>query len=182
MQELVLGQDETARRGGARSSSPQAGARQRRGRPGEPRLTPYLYLAPGFLIFALFVLVPLGHTVWLSLFQWDGVSTGTWVGLENYRSEFADPALRQALTHSLVFVVTFCLIPVSLGLVLAAVLSRRKIHGLAVFRTILFLPQVIAMVVVGVAWRWMYADGGTVNQVLRFFGIPANTAWLGDFT
>ncbi len=167
--------------GGFRDAGAGRSGTAGRGSPGESRLIPYLYIAPAFVIFALFVLVPLGHTVWLSLFKWDGVSAGEWAGLKNYVSELQDPALRLALTHSMVFVVTFCLIPVALGLILAALLSRRKIWGMTVFRTILFLPQVVAMVVVGVAWRWMYADGGTVNQVLQIFGISANTAWLGDF-
>jgi raffinose/stachyose/melibiose transport system permease protein len=66
--------------------------------------------------------------------------------------------------------------------VLAALLSRHQIRGLAFFRSVLFLPQVIAMVVVGVAWRWMYADDGAVNQLLRLVGLDGVTrAWLGDF-
>jgi raffinose/stachyose/melibiose transport system permease protein len=52
-----------------------------------------------------------------------------------------------------------------------------------VFRTVLFLPQVIAMVVVGVAWRWMYTDDGVVNQLLDAIGLGSVTrAWLGDFS
>jgi raffinose/stachyose/melibiose transport system permease protein len=69
-----------------------------------------------------------------------------------------------------------------LGLVLAAALSRHRLRGLAVFRTLLFLPQVIAMVVVGVAWRWMYTEDGVVNQLLRGLGLDSVTrTWLGDF-
>jgi raffinose/stachyose/melibiose transport system permease protein len=64
------------------------------------------------------------------------------------------------------------------------VLSRRRVRGLTIFRTLLFLPQVVAMVVVAVIWRWMYSPAsGPVNQ---FFGLiqldQVKRAWLGDFT
>lgn len=149
---------------------------------GGPRSTPYLFVGPAILFAAVFVIGPLLQTAWLSFFRWDGVSLGEWVGLANYAAAFGNPLLLQAFTHSLIFVVTFCALPVFLGMVLAAMLSRQKLRGLAAFRTILFLPQVISMVVVGVAWRWMYADNGTVNQFLQWVGIRATTAWLGDFT
>ena len=48
--------------------------------PGEPRRVAYLYLLPGLVLFAAFVLAPLVHAAWLSLFEWDGVTPGRWVG------------------------------------------------------------------------------------------------------
>lgn len=166
----------------ALSRPPSTAPRRNRSSLHEAWYVPYLLIAPAVVFFAIFVFVPLIQTAYLSLFEWDGISAGVWVGLSNYASALTDPSLLKALSHSLVFVVTFCIIPVFLGMVLAAVLSQQSLRGLAAFRTILFLPQVIATVVVGVAWRWMYADDGTVNQILRLFGVPAHTAWLGDFT
>ncbi|MEJ3745017.1 sugar ABC transporter permease [Actinomycetes bacterium KLBMP 9797] len=143
----------------------------------------YLYLLPGFLVYLAFVLVPLAHTVELSFFEWDGISVGTWVGLDNYRRLLGDGTVLSSFAHAGVFLVFTSVVPVMLGLVLAAALSRHRLRGLAVFRTVLFLPQVIAMVVVGVAWRWMYTDDGVVNQLLHAIGLGSVTrAWLGDFT
>jgi raffinose/stachyose/melibiose transport system permease protein len=143
----------------------------------------YLYLLPGFLVYLAFVLVPLAHTVELSFFEWDGISVGTWVGLDNYRQLFRDGTILSSFAHAGVFLVFTSIVPVMLGLVLAATLSRHRLRGLAVFRTVLFLPQVIAMVVVGVAWRWMYTDDGVVNQLLNAIGLGSVTrAWLGDFS
>lgn len=144
-------------------------------------VAPYLFIAPAAAFFVTFVLVPLGQTVYLSFWDWNGISPGSWVGIDNYVGVLSDPSTLLALSHSMVFIVTFCLIPVILGVTFAAVLSRQRIVGLAFFRTVLFLPQVISSVVIGVAWRWMYQDTGTVNQVLNFFGFPVTTAWLGDF-
>jgi len=143
---------------------------------------PYLYLVPAATFFIIFVLVPLGQTLYLSFYDWNGISAGTWVGVDNFVRAFQDPDTIAALSHSLVFIITFCVIPVILGVTFAAVLSKQQVRGLAFFRTVIFVPQVISSVVIGVAWRWMYQDTGTVNQVLGFFGIPSTTPWLGDFT
>jgi raffinose/stachyose/melibiose transport system permease protein len=153
--------------------------RRRRGRRGS--LIPYLFILPAGVFFLTFVLIPLGQTVYLSLWDWNGISPGTFVGFENYVSALTNPDTLLALSHSLLFVVTFCVFPVILGVTFAAILTRRRLYGLAVFRTVLFLPQVISSVVIGVAWRWMYQDTGTVNQVLGAFGLPSTISWLGDF-
>jgi raffinose/stachyose/melibiose transport system permease protein len=81
----------------------------------------------------------------------------------------------------MVFILTFCVIPVTLGITFAAIFSRQKIAGMVFFRTVVFLPQVISSVVIGIAWRWVYQDRGTLNQFLGFFGIESTRGWLGDF-
>lgn len=151
--------------------------------PGEPRRVGYLYIAPAFAFYALFVLAPLGHSVYLSFFNWDGVTKPTWAGLANYRSLIADSEIRQAFVHSLVLIVFFSIVPVMIGLVLASALSRMKVFGLTAFRAVLFLPQVIPSVVIGVIWRWIYAPTGPLNNVLAAIGLGGfQKAWLGDFT
>jgi raffinose/stachyose/melibiose transport system permease protein len=151
--------------------------------PGEPRRIGYLYAAPAFVFFAAFVLAPLGHSFWLSLFEWDGVTLGTWVGLDNYGDVVSDPALRRAFLHALVLIVFYALLPVAIGLLLAGLLARVRVRGLALFRTVLFLPQVIAMVVVAVMWRMIYDPrDGALNELLRAIGLGSLAqSWLGDF-
>jgi raffinose/stachyose/melibiose transport system permease protein len=151
--------------------------------PGEPRRIGYLYAAPAFVVFAAFVLAPLGHSFWLSLFEWDGVTLGTWVGLDNYADVVSDPALRRAFLHALVLIGFYALLPVAIGLLLAGLLARVRVRGIAFFRTILFLPQVIAMVVVAVMWRMIYdPQDGALNELLRALGLGSLAqSWLGDF-
>ena len=147
------------------------------------RLTPYLYLAPGFALFALFLLGPLCYSVWLSLFRWDGVTPGIWVGLSNYVKLAFDSEIIGSIGHSLILIVFYSVIPVLLALLLTAALSRGNIRGLAGFRTVLFLPQVVATVVIGVTWRWLYAQDGPINAFLHAIGLGSLArAWLGDFT
>jgi len=151
--------------------------------PGSPRRIGYLYVLPAFLAYAAFALAPLVHTGWLSFFDWDGVTRPTWAGLRHYEALVADTEIRGAFLHSLVLIIFYSLLPVVIGLLLAAALSRTRIRGLAAFRAILFLPQVVAMVVVGVIWRWIYAPEGPLNQVLQALGLGSlGRAWLGDFT
>ena len=129
------------------------------------------------------MLYPLGRAVHLSLFEWNGLTLATFVGLENYADILVDERLRAAFAHALVFVFFYAFLPVCLGLVLASVLTRARVHGLSIFRTIVFLPQVIAMVVVAVAWRQVYAPDGLLNTTLRGLGLDFMTrAWLGDYT
>ena len=143
----------------------------------------FAYLIPAGGLFVTFMLSPLIQTFNLSLWEWSGIqgAPATWVGLDNYRQVLSDPESLSALSHSMVFILTFCIIPVSLGITFAALFSRQKIAGMVFFRTVVFLPQVIASVVIGIAWRWVYQDRGTLNQFLGFFGIESTRGWLGDF-
>ncbi|KAA0978641.1 sugar ABC transporter permease [Paeniglutamicibacter gangotriensis] len=146
------------------------------------RLTPYLFIAPAFIIYAAFMLYPLARSVHLSLFAWDGLSLATFVGAGNYTEIFADARLRAAFGHALVFIFFYAVLPCGIGLVLAAVLTRAQARGLALFRTLVFLPQVIAMVVVSVAFKQIYAPDGLLNSMLRSIGLDALTrSWLGDY-
>ena len=106
------------------------------GPPGEPWRIGYLYLLPAFIVYAAFLLVPLLRAVQISFYDWDGNTVGTWAGLSNYADVLADPALRGAFGHALVLIVFFALIPVAVGLVLASILNRARVRGLAFFRTI----------------------------------------------
>ncbi|MFC4008877.1 carbohydrate ABC transporter permease [Nonomuraea purpurea] len=151
--------------------------------PGEPRRVAYLYLLPAFAVYAVFLLYPIGRAVQLSLYDWDGLSLGRWVGLDNYAAIVADEGLRAAFVHALVLMVFYAVVPLVIGLALAAILNHAKVRGLGFFRTVVFLPQVIAMVVVAVAWRRVYAPDGTLNTLLEALGLGSLTrGWLGDYT
>ncbi|HSE70443.1 MAG TPA: sugar ABC transporter permease [Nocardioidaceae bacterium] len=157
----------------------RSGSRSRS--PGEPRRVAYLYLAPALVVFGLFLLAPVAYAVQLSFYEWDGLGLGTWVGLDNYVQVITDPELRAPFAHALVLVVFFSLLPVTLGLFLATLMTRSTIRGAGFFRTVIFLPQVIALTVVAVVWRQIYAPQGPLNDLLRAVGLDALArGWLGD--
>ena len=146
--------------------------RTRRHRLAGPAWLPWAYLAPALLLYGGFLLFPLGRAAQYSLYEWDGLTPGsTFVGLQNYVTVLADPRLREAFGHALVLIFFYAVLPLAIGLVLAPVLTRANVRGLGFFRVVVFLPQVIAMVVVAVTWRQLYAPDGPINALLRTVGL-----------
>ncbi|MCB0212582.1 MAG: sugar ABC transporter permease [Anaerolineae bacterium] len=158
-------------------------ARSRGYKPGERPWTAYLYILPGFIIYALFVLWPIADTIRYSFYEWSGFSTPSFIGLDNYIKLYSDEIFRIALVNNLWFIVFYTVFPIVIGLFLTALMTRRRMPGLTVFRTGLFMPYVMAMVVVGVVWRWIYNPAtGPLNQALRAVGLDVLARpWLGDF-
>jgi raffinose/stachyose/melibiose transport system permease protein len=150
--------------------------------PGEHRRIGFLYLAPAAVLFVTFVVLPLIDGIYISLFNWDGVTPRHWTGLGNYKALLHDPAFGQALAHAGVLVVFFSVIPLTVGLLVASSLARVSLRASGVVAAILFLPQIVAPVVVGVSWRWIFDENGPVNAVLRAVGLGSLArGWLGDF-
>ncbi|RXZ49433.1 sugar ABC transporter permease [Agromyces fucosus] len=144
--------------------------------------TALLYILPAFVFYGLFVAAPWLHSIWISFYDWDGIGPSTWVGLENYVAVLTEPLLQRALLNGLGFIVFYTVLPVGLGLVIAAVIAARQRRGAGILRTILFLPQILPLVAVGVIWRYLYGTDGPINQVLTGAGLGDLTrAWLGDF-
>ena len=117
--------------------------------------------------------------MWLSLFEWDGISVGTWVGLANYRELLGDEEIRASFVHSIQLILYYSGIAVLIALLLILVLQRARPRGLTAFRTLIFLPQTVAVVVVAQAFVWIYAPDGPLNALLEPFGLDRQ--WLGDF-
>jgi raffinose/stachyose/melibiose transport system permease protein len=152
--------------------------------PGEARRIGYLYVAPAFILYAAFNLVPLVQGINVSLYDWDGITPGTWVGLGNYTEFFTDPDIRTGYVHVLILMFFYAFMPIVIGLFLAAVLARIRIRGLTFFRLLLFLPLVITDVVTAVAWTWVYDIDGPLSSVFKALGLGhfvPSAGWLGDF-
>jgi raffinose/stachyose/melibiose transport system permease protein len=142
-----------------------------------------LYLAPGLVLYAIVVIVPVGQGVWLSFFNWNGVTAATWAGLSNYTGFLTDPTLRTAIEHTLWFILFYSLLPIALGLLSAVLSAHKGLRGAGIFRAVIFMPQVITPAVIAVVWQQIYAPGGPVNDFLTLVGLGGITrGWLGDFT
>jgi raffinose/stachyose/melibiose transport system permease protein len=151
--------------------------------PGDARNIGWLYVLPGLAFYVLFTLAPLVHTVYYSLFTWDGLTGKVYTGLSNYTDAIVDHQLIWSFVHSGILILFYAVIPVVLGLALTAALTRHPVRGFRFFRTALFLPQLIAGVVIAQAWTWIYDDGGPLNKFLRVVGLGSLVRpWLGDFS
>ncbi len=163
--------------------APARPAKVRPRAPGEPRRVAYLYLAPAFVFYLLFAFGPLVYTAWLSFFEWDGLTVGHWIGLDNYDKVLSDPDIRASFVHSFELILFYAVLPCMLGLLLASLIAHSRVRGVTFFRAVLFLPQTIATVVVAIAWVWIYAPDGPLNEALDAVGLSAiSRGWLGDFT
>ncbi|WP_327589525.1 sugar ABC transporter permease [Nonomuraea sp. NBC_00507] len=170
-----------ARPVGARSTHRRPPPTKLRGTRG---LIGWLFVVPALAFYAVFVLRPIALTFQYSLYKWDGIGPSTWVGPANYGKVFTDPDLFDSLINAFQLIVFFSAIPVVLGLAIAATIRRIAASRLAlVARTVLFLPQVIPLVAAGIAWSWLLASTGVINQFLSLLGLGTVTrAWLGDFS
>nr|WP_296764519.1 sugar ABC transporter permease [Rhodococcus sp. (in: high G+C Gram-positive bacteria)] len=143
----------------------------------------WMFVLPAALVYAVFVLRPLLTTIWYSFYNWDGISVGSWVGLDNYGRVLTDPQLLSSIGHAFFLIVFFTVFPVIGGLFVAALLQEIRLRGLGTMaRTFLFLPQIIPGAAAAVAWVWMFSSNGTVNQLFSAIGLESITrSWLGDF-
>lgn len=145
------------------------------------RATPYLYLLPAFLVYGAFMLFPLIRSAQFSLYDWPGFGPSTFVGLGNYVDLLGDERFLAAIQHALILIVFYSILPLIVGLVLAAILRRGQVRGLGFFRVAIFMPQVIALVVVAVAWHQIYSPRGILNDGLAAIGLGhLARGWLGD--
>ncbi len=142
----------------------------------------YLYILPALLVYAIFVLWPIVDTVRYSFYDWSGFSKPVFAGIGNYARLFHDEILGVGLANNLTFIIFYSILPITVGLFLTALLTRRLVAGMSLFRVGLFVPYVMSMVVVGVVWRWLYHPTGPINQFLTALGLGTwARPWLGDF-
>lgn len=147
-------------------------------------LAAYLFLAPGFFLFALVILYPIGRAFQISLYEWaivPGVAS-EYLGLGNYRRAFDDPIFWKALVNTGCYMAATVPAQIVLGLA-AAVLLDARMPARALFRTLYYLPVVTSWVVVSLLFRYLFlTDGGLVNWTLTD-GVHLadhDISWLGD--
>ena len=148
------------------------------------RLTPYMFLVPAAAILAVALMYPIGYMIYASFLDWNPsqrIGDASWVGLRNYLFLLKDPKFHESFGVTLVFASAVVSIEMILGVGLALLLDR-NIRGMSLLRTLFILPMMIAPIVVGLMWRYMYHPSvGTFNRTLKalgFNGIP----WLSDST
>lgn len=141
----------------------------------------FVGLAPAFLIYILFAIVPILISFYYSVMSWDGFTEMEFVGLANFQEALTDPIFWQSLKNNLYVVgaSVFGQIPIALFI---ALLLNRKIKGGKFFRTVGFMPVVISTVIISLVWGMMYNSRiGLFNQLLESIGLESLTQnWLGD--
>lgn len=146
------------------------------------RLTPYLFLAPAALIMAVALLYPIGYMIYASFLDWNPsqrIGEAEFVGLKNYIGLLSDAAFRESFFVTLKFAAVVVTLEMVLGVGLALLLDR-NIRGMSVLRTLFILPMMIAPIVVGLMWRYMYHPSvGIFNRTMKSMGFEP-IPWLSD--
>ena len=139
----------------------------------------YLFISPWIIGFILFSAGPVIGSFAISFSQWSMLSAPSWTGPTNYQRLVSDPLFWQALSNTLYFAVG----SVGLGLIfslLLALLLNQQVKGMALFRTIFYLPSVCSGVAVAILWTTIFnPDFGLLNSALHAVGITG-PQWLAD--
>jgi alpha-1,4-digalacturonate transport system permease protein len=143
----------------------------------EQTLAPLLFLAPNLVIFALFIILPAILGLRMSLFDWSILEGSKFAGLANFKELLTDTMFWKTLGNTLVYVAV--LVPIllvsSLGL---ALLLAGEGPGIGAFRAIYYLPTMLSLIIVGIAWRWILGnDLGILNFLLKGAGAEP-VRWL----
>jgi cellobiose transport system permease protein len=138
-----------------------------------------LFIAPFFVIFAVFGLFPLGYTAWVSLHDWGLAGKGSFVGLDNYTALFGDADFWNAVVNTLGMLVLATVPQLLLALVLASLLNR-GLRGLTFYRMAVLAPIVTSVAAVGIVFSQIFdRDAGMVNGLLGLADVAA-IDWQAD--
>lgn len=143
------------------------------------RLVGYVFLLPAFLLVVILLLVPMAQNIYLSFFEWNGISDKVFVGIRNYITFFSDENFIRSILNTLLWVVFTIVFSVTIGLLIAVFL--RGIKGDKLFRSVFFMPLTISFVSTGAIWMYMFSkDYGVINELLALIGVKSDIAWLYD--
>ncbi|MEU7178717.1 MULTISPECIES: carbohydrate ABC transporter permease [Streptomyces] len=175
------GRGAAARRGPGR-------AREAR-RAGKQGLWGWVFVSPMVLVLGLFLALPVGMALWVSLLNWDGQSNpfsgaADFVGLDNYRHLFADGGLTRtlfmtSLRNNLYYVLLVVPLQTVLALGLALAVNRRRLRGKGVFRTAFYFPSVTSSIAVSTVFLFLFQSSGAVNGLLKWVGLQG-PSWFTD--
>ena len=136
----------------------------------QKQITPWLFLAPGIILFLVYVIIPIFQSLLISLYEWDGIGTMTFIGLDNYRELMEDEFFYISLRNNLYWLVLFMLAP-PIGLAIAIFLNQ-NVLGIRIYKSLFFFPFVISQAVVGLVFTWFYdPSNGLMNIILDWFGL-----------
>jgi ABC-type sugar transport system permease subunit len=146
------------------------------------RWTPYFFLAPYLLLTAIFVVYPLINAAILAFHQTNGPVSRAFVGIDNFRFLLHDPLFHRALKNTTVFALCSLFIQLPLSMGLALLLNSDKSKAKAFFRLILFAPNLVGQIFVGILFGVLFTPRyGLINRFFQaLIGWGLDERWVGD--
>lgn len=164
------------------SRAERAPAPRRRRRSAEARRarTAWLFLSPAIIILAAFTLYPMVQAVYLSFTEYNLIRAAEWIGLDNYIELLRDGAFWNAFGNTVVYALVVTPVTVILALAFAILLNQR-FAGRAFSRTAIFLPFIVSLGIIAIAWAFLLDPNiGLLSYWLSFIGIVPEQGWLSD--
>lgn len=129
----------------------------------------YLFMAPALIMIFVFVIAPILGSLPLMFYNYSVLGETKFIGLDNFKRAFGDPEFRIAMLNSVLFV---AVVPVlQLLSILLALLVNQKLKGVAVFRTLIYIPVITSMVAVSIIWGFLFDPSGAINTALQDAGL-----------
>ncbi|MCV6601652.1 MAG: sugar ABC transporter permease, partial [Cohaesibacter sp.] len=144
-----------------------------------------MFLAPAAIVLVFALLYPIGYMVYASFLDWSPsqrIGQAEFIGLRNYANLLTDAAFLESFWVTIKFSAVVVTLEMIIGVGLALLLDR-NIKGMSLLRTIFILPMMIAPIVVGLMWRYMYHPTvGIFNRTIKSMGFEEGIPWLSDST
>lgn len=154
---------------------------RRRPRIGRHRtITAWLFLSPALLVLALFTFYPMVQAGYLSFTDYNLIRAAEWVGLDNYVELFGDPAVLNAFLNTILYAAVVTPVTIVLALALALLLNRAFV-GRTLVRTAVFLPFILSLGIVAIAWTFLLDPNiGLLSYWFEGLGLVTTQGWLSD--
>jgi len=138
----------------------------------------FLFIFPWLFGFCFLFIVPAGQALYYSFTDYNAIAAPNWVGLDNYQALLKNRIFWKSLENTLFFV--FIGVPVNLVFQIAvALLLHRPLKGIALFRTLYYLPYLVPVLAIVILWRILFTDFGIVNHLLEAVGI-GKIPWFSE--
>ncbi len=139
----------------------------------------WLFITPPLIIFTIFIFIPMGVALFISLQKWNLLSSMHFIGIANYKKMFLSSHFWNSLAVSLLYVLGT--VPVSIGVALIiAIMLNQSLHGISFFRIMIYLPVITSMAAAAIVFQYLFEPNiGYFNHILSVFGLPP-LQWLND--
>lgn len=142
-----------------------------------------LFLTPAFLVYTLFLIIPIGVTVYYSFTDFSGIGKESFIGFQNYERMFDDKLFFISLKNTLIVLLVSTVILISVSFLVALMLNR-AFKGNNVAKAMIFSPYIIAPIIAGTIWMFILnPEFGLINEFLEKIGLGAlKQEWIGGKT
>lgn len=140
-----------------------------------------IFVLPALLLFTLMVFYPIVQVFFKSFFDWNGLGTGDFIGLENYTKLFSDTVFKISNKNAFIFGTVITVFQITLATIFSITVSNKRMKGRNVLRVAYFIPVVLSVTVVCQLWlAILNTDTGLLNAIFKALGIDYKQNWISD--